>query len=89
MLNNYYFKEDEKSADSMNEFDKESIAYLNSQYNYTAEAVVKDSGLSPEDLKKLYEANPEPKKFIDSIMEEIWFLTGNKFNVILSGGRNL
>ena len=33
--------------------DKESIAYLNSQYNYSVEAVLKDSGLGPDDLKKI------------------------------------
>ena len=52
MRNNYYFENNGNSAEGMTEFDKKSIAYLNEEYNYSVEQVVKDSGLKPEDFNK-------------------------------------
>ena len=85
--NNYYFEEDKALSFGGKEFDEESKKYLADAYNYTFEAVMKDTGLTKEDLDALREDNMHYKIFVDLIMEELSFNKSNYFNIILSGGR--
>jgi len=91
MLNNFYFTEDNIVSVSVGDksFKEQCIMYLAESYNYSFAGLMKDTGLGAEDLAKAYAENDCPKRFIDSLMDELQFRKSNYFNIILSSERNL